>query len=163
MTRVVLGLGANLGDRRATLSEAARRIASNIAPIEAASWVYETAPVGPPQPHYLNAAVLLRWPDDDLRGLLARLLEVELSLGRVRAERWGPRTIDVDILWADEVALASPELTVPHPRLHERAFAVLPLLDVAPDAPYRVPPTPPGEVERFAPPSDWFIVPAVAQ
>jgi len=156
MTRVVIGLGSNLGDRLVTLREAAHRITSEIASIESASHIYETAPIGPPQPRYLNAAVLLRWPADDLRALLTRLLHIEESLGRVRTERWGPRTIDLDILWAEGVSLALSDLTVPHPHLHERAFALLPLLDVAPDAPYVVPVAAPGAIERRAPPSQWL-------
>ena len=157
-SRVVVGLGANLGDRLATLREAARRIASDVGPIEAGSRVYETAPVGPPQPRYLNAALLLRCPSLDLRVLLARLQSIEASLGRVRVERWAARTIDLDILWAEGIAIDVPGLTVPHPRLRERAFAILPLLDVAPDAPYASPPTAPGEIERFAPARspEWY-------
>ncbi len=147
--RVVIGLGSNLGDRIANLREAAHRIP---APIEAASRLYETAPVGPPQPHYLNAAVLVRW-QKELPLLLEQLLAIEASLGRVRVERWGPRTIDLDILWSDAVALDLPHLTVPHPRLHERPFALLPLLDVAPDAPFTVPSFEPGEIVRL--PGAW--------
>ncbi|WP_394832730.1 2-amino-4-hydroxy-6-hydroxymethyldihydropteridine diphosphokinase [Pendulispora rubella] len=156
--RVVVGLGSNLGDRLATLRETAGRICAEVAPIVAASWIYETAPVGPPQPHYLNAALLLHWAPDDLPALLAKLQAIEASLGRVRRERWGARTIDLDILWAEDVVLDLPRLTVPHPRVHERAFAILPLLDVAPDAPYARPATVPGEIERFAPGHEWVAL-----
>ena len=131
----MIGLGANLGDRLATLRAAASRIAVTIAPVERASRVYETAPVGPAQPDYLNAAVLVRWAGE-LDALLSELLALEASFGRVRDERWGPRTLDLDILWSDVLTSDREGLRVPHPRLNERAFAKLPLLDVAPDAPY---------------------------
>lgn len=130
--RVVVGLGANLGDRLATMREAVRRLAT-IARVEATSRVYETAPIGPPQPDYLNAAVRVAW-DGDAEALLDALLAIERALGRERRERWGPRVIDLDVLWIDGDIVATPRLEVPHPRLAERAFAVLPLLDVAPRA-----------------------------
>ena len=96
--------------------------------------VYATAPVGPPQPEYLNAAVLVEW-EGTAHGLLDALLGIEKSLGRTRhGERFGPRTIDLDVLWIEGLAVATPTLTVPHPRLEERAFALVPLLDVATDA-----------------------------
>jgi 2-amino-4-hydroxy-6-hydroxymethyldihydropteridine diphosphokinase len=146
----VVGLGSNLGDRRAMLDRAMRELA-RIARVEAASHVYETAPVGPPQGRFFNAAALIAFagtPEE----LLDALLAIERRLGRVRGERWGPRTIDLDVLWIDGVAVASERLTVPHPRLHERAFALAPLLEVRPDA--RDPATgdgyvvPPGDVVR---------------
>jgi 2-amino-4-hydroxy-6-hydroxymethyldihydropteridine diphosphokinase len=131
--RVVVGLGANLGDRLATMRAAVRELA-RVAAIAATSRVYETAPVGPAQPPFLNAAVLVSSWEGSPADWLRELLAIEASLGRVRAERWGPRTIDLDLLWADGVAVEGPELTVPHPRLRERAFALIPLLEVAPDA-----------------------------
>jgi 2-amino-4-hydroxy-6-hydroxymethyldihydropteridine diphosphokinase len=146
----VVGLGSNLGDRRALLDRAMREIA-RIARVEATSHVYETAPLGPPQGRFLNAAALVAFagtPEE----LLGALLAIEQRLGRVRRERWGPRTIDLDVLWIDGVAVASERLTVPHPRLRERAFALAPLLEVRPDA--RDPATgeryvvPPGDVVR---------------
>jgi 2-amino-4-hydroxy-6-hydroxymethyldihydropteridine diphosphokinase len=88
---------------------------------------------GPPQPEYLNAAVLLAFDGAPLE-LLDALLAIEARLGRVRAERWGPRTIDLDLLWIDGVAVEDARLEVPHPRLRERAFALVPLLEVAPEA-----------------------------
>lgn len=138
--RVVVGLGSNLGDRLATLREAVERIA-RVAEVRARSSVYETAPVGPPQPDYLNAAIAIEW-SAPLHALLDELLAIEASMGRVRRERWGARTIDLDILWADVTLDDPPRLIVPHPRLAERAFAVAPLLDVAPDAPFSLPPHP---------------------
>ncbi len=131
--RAVVGLGANLGERLVALRTAAARVAE-LGAVLARSRVYETDPVGgPEQPNYFNAALALETalsPEDLMRGLLA----IESSMGRVRAERNGPRTIDLDVLWIDGVVLASESLTVPHPRLVERAFALGPLLDVAPDA-----------------------------
>lgn len=96
--------------------------------------MYETAPVGgPPQGDFLNAAVLV-----DVRGepleLLDALLSIERSLGRVRDARWGPRTIDLDILWIEGVVFEHPRLVVPHPHLTERAFALAPLLELVPAA-----------------------------
>jgi len=131
--RAVVGIGANLGDRLATMREAARRI-DGAAPIRARSRVYETAPVGgPAQPPFLNAAVLVAFDGSALE-LLDSLLGIEASLGRVRTEHWGPRIIDLDVLWIRGIAVDLPGLVVPHPRLRERAFALRPLLDVAPDA-----------------------------
>jgi 2-amino-4-hydroxy-6-hydroxymethyldihydropteridine diphosphokinase len=101
-----------------------------------ASPVYETAPVGPPQPDYLNAAVLFAYEGEPL-DLLDALQGIEAALGRARVpgrERWGPRPIDLDILWIEGLAMESDRLVVPHPRLTERAFALRPLVDVLPDA-----------------------------
>jgi 2-amino-4-hydroxy-6-hydroxymethyldihydropteridine diphosphokinase len=131
--RSVVGLGANLGDRLAAMQAAAREIHVAVS-IEATSRVYETAPVGgPPQGEFLNAAVLLLYEGSPSE-LMTLLLEIELALGRARGPHWGPRTIDLDLLWMEGVVIDSPSLTVPHPHLRERAFAVAPLLDLAPDA-----------------------------
>ena len=131
--RAVVGIGSNLGDRLATMREAVRCIAT-IARVEARSRVVETAPVGgPPQGDFLNAAVCVAW-DGTAEALLDALLGIERALGRERREKWGPRTIDLDVLWIDGVVVDSPRLVVPHPHLLERAFAVVPLLDVAPNA-----------------------------
>ena len=132
MSRVAIGLGANLGDREATLREAVQRIA-RLGRIEAVSSTYETAPWGKAdQPEFLNAALVL---DTALapRDLLDALLEIERGLGRDRSreQRWGPRAIDLDILlYGDVVSTGDP--AIPHPRLHERAFALLPLAEIAP-------------------------------
>jgi 2-amino-4-hydroxy-6-hydroxymethyldihydropteridine diphosphokinase len=131
--RVVVGLGSNVGDRLAHLQAAAQRI-GKICHVERASHVYETAPVGgPPQGAFYNAALLLTYEGEPLH-LLDALQAVETILGRVRDVRWGPRTIDVDILWIEGLAMESDRLVVPHPRLTERPFALRPLVDVAPDA-----------------------------
>jgi 2-amino-4-hydroxy-6-hydroxymethyldihydropteridine diphosphokinase len=129
-----LGLGANLGDRLATLRSAVDRLAARGVFVTRSSRVWESEPVGGPegQPAYLNAVVRVRTdlgPDD----LLAACLAVEEELGRVREERWGPRTIDVDVLLVDGLVRSDPELTVPHPRLRERAFVLLPLVEIEPD------------------------------
>lgn len=105
--------------------------------VVARSRVYETAPVGgPPQPQFLNAAILVECTLG-LPALLETLLRIEVSLGRVRGPgeiRFGPRTLDLDVLWAEGITFDDPRLTVPHPRLTGRAFALLPLLEVAPGA-----------------------------
>jgi 2-amino-4-hydroxy-6-hydroxymethyldihydropteridine diphosphokinase len=129
----VVGLGANLGDRLATMQGAVREI-HRVLPIEGTSRVYASAPVGgPPQGEFLNAAVLIL-RDGSPSDLMEELLAIERGLGRTRGTRWGPRTIDLDVLWIEGVSIDSPSLTVPHPHLRERAFAVAPLLDLVPDA-----------------------------
>jgi len=130
---VVIGLGSNLGDRRAYLEAAAERVAA-IGRTVCVSPIYETRPVGgPAQGDYLNLALRI---ETELRprALLDGLLGIEHALGRRRFERWTARTIDLDVLWIRDLAVDEPGLCVPHPRLVERAFALVPLLDVAPDA-----------------------------
>jgi 2-amino-4-hydroxy-6-hydroxymethyldihydropteridine diphosphokinase len=129
---VVVGLGSNLGAREATLAAAVADL-GQLGSALRVSALYETDPVGPPQPSYLNAAVRLEVPGEP-RVLLARLLDVERRYGRVRREKWGPRTLDLDILWIDGVSHTDPDLVVPHAALRERRFALAPLLDVAPEA-----------------------------
>lgn len=128
--RAFLALGSNLGDRRAHLASA---IAS-MPDLVAVSPVYETAPVGGPdqQGAYLNLVVEL---DTEMtpRELLALCGRLEQAAGRVRLERWGPRTLDVDVVWIDGVTVDEPDLEVPHPRMLERRFVQVPLLDLAPD------------------------------
>lgn len=132
----VIGLGANLGERLSALRAACTRIAT-LGTIRARSRVWETDFVGPPemgaQPRFLNAAIAL---ETQLTGaaLMQSLLDIEQSMGRVRAEKNGPRSIDLDLLWIEGVTLATELVTVPHPRLKERAFALAPLLEVAPAA-----------------------------
>ena len=135
---VVIGIGANLGDRLATMREAVARI-ERVAGLRriARSSVYETAPVGlVHQPAFLNAAISVECTLSP-HALLDTLLDIEKALGRTRGVsevRWGPRVIDLDVLWMAGVVLDDPGLVVPHPRLHERAFALVPLLEVAPHA-----------------------------
>lgn len=132
MLDAVIGLGSNLGDRRGYLTLAAARI-RGLGEIARASAIYETDPVGAPQPQFLNAALRLETTLSPAE-LLAALLGVEGSLGRVRRERWGPRVIDLDILWCRGVVVTTEALVVPHPELRARPFALVPLLDVAPEA-----------------------------
>ncbi len=134
-TRVVIGLGANMGDRRGNIDRAIAMLAATEGvEVLAVSPIAETAPVGPPQDPYLNGAVLVR-TTLSLRALLDAALAIEQSLGRVRGERWGPRTLDLDLLWSDGPAVNEPGLVVPHPELMNRTFALGPLLAVLPDAP----------------------------
>ena len=127
--RAFLGLGSNVGDRWATLRQAVGALSG----VVAVSPVYETEPVGgPAQDRYLNIVVELDSPLDPHQ-LLERCRELEAAAGRVRAERWGPRTLDVDVLWVDGASSDDGELTVPHPRMHERNFVMRPLLDLDPD------------------------------
>lgn len=128
---VYLGLGSNLGDRLGNLRRALAMLAE-IASIEAVSSVYETAPWGvKEQPRFLNAVCRARTSLSPER-LLEELQRIEKALGRQRGERWGPRPIDLDILFYDELVRDTPELTLPHPLLHERAFVLVPLAEVAP-------------------------------
>jgi 2-amino-4-hydroxy-6-hydroxymethyldihydropteridine diphosphokinase len=145
MPRAVVGIGSNLGDRIESMRVAVRWIGRMAPGRVRCSPVYETDPVGPPQPRFLNAAVLFeeaRHPRELLKGLIA----IERELGRIRTERWGPRIIDLDILWIEGVTCSEPGLQVPHASLTEREFALRPLLDLVPGAidprtgqPFRMP------------------------
>jgi 2-amino-4-hydroxy-6-hydroxymethyldihydropteridine diphosphokinase len=133
MGRFFLGLGSNLGDRERNLARATALLARTPGvEIHRRSSLYESAPVGPPQPDYLNAVLEV---DCALsaRELLEVCKAVERALGRVPGPRWGPRPVDVDLLLADDI-VAEPHLQVPHLELHRRAFALAPLCEVAPDA-----------------------------
>ena len=133
MTRAYVGLGANLGPREVTLLRAVDLLAAaDGVEVVAVSHLRETEPVGVvDQPPFLNGAVAI---DTSLsaRELLEVLLEIERALGRVRGERWGPRTVDLDLLVYGEETLDEPGLRVPHPRLAERRFALEPLADLDP-------------------------------
>jgi len=133
MTRAHVGLGSNLGDRLATLDAAVRALdADESTHVMAVSRVFETVPVGgPEQGPYLNAVAVLE-TDRSPYQLLDLLQSTETSLGRVRAEHWGPRTADLDLILYDGPPIDSPELTVPHPRARERAFVLVPLCDADP-------------------------------
>jgi len=133
-----IALGSNLGDRLEMLRRATARLASRngVSAIAKTSSVWETAPRGiESQPAFLNAVleVKTRYAPE---ALLAAALSVERSMGRKRAPgtRWGPRVIDLDLLLLGERVIDSPTLTIPHPRLHERAFVLVPLCEVLPDA-----------------------------
>ncbi len=133
MKRAYVALGSNLGDRVAHLQSAVDGLSRSAAVrVVAISRVYETEPVGgPEQDAYLNAVVAI---DTSLApdALLAFVQELERAAQRVRAERWGPRTLDVDLLLYDDEHIDTAELTVPHPRMWERGFVLAPLRDVAP-------------------------------
>ncbi|GAT70330.1 2-amino-4-hydroxy-6-hydroxymethyldihydropteridine diphosphokinase [Planomonospora sp. ID91781] len=133
--RAVLALGGNLGDRLATLQGGLDALAATPGlDLVAVSPVYETDPVGgPEQGPYLNAVAVAETSLTP-RELLARAQETENAFGRVRTERWGARTLDVDLISVGEVVSGDPELTLPHPRAHERAFVLVPWLQADPDA-----------------------------
>jgi 2-amino-4-hydroxy-6-hydroxymethyldihydropteridine diphosphokinase len=128
--RAFLGLGSNMGDRRAFLREAL----SDLPDVVAVSRVYETDPVGgpPDQDKYLNLVVELD-TDRSPRELLGIAHRLETAAGRVRGERWGSRTLDIDVLLVGDLEVAEPDLEVPHPRMRERAFVLIPLHDLAPE------------------------------
>jgi 2-amino-4-hydroxy-6-hydroxymethyldihydropteridine diphosphokinase len=135
VTRAYLGLGSNLGDRLGNLRRAVDLLDGRGVRVLRSSRVYETDPVGgPDQPDYLNAVVEVE-ASGSARDLLEACLAVEDELGRVRGERWGPRTVDVDVLTFDGQTIAEPDLRVPHPRMHERAFVLIPLLELDADPP----------------------------
>lgn len=131
VTRAFLGLGSNLGDRVGQLRDAVESLGP--VGLQATSTVYETEPVGgPEQGPYLNLVVELD-TDRSARELLGVCHRLESAAGRVREVRWGPRTLDVDVLWIDGVRVDEPDLVVPHPRLWERRFVLVPLRELAPD------------------------------
>jgi 2-amino-4-hydroxy-6-hydroxymethyldihydropteridine diphosphokinase len=135
MTRAYLGLGSNLGDRLANLGRAVRLLQERGVDVVRSSRVYETEPVGgPSQPDYLNAVIEAR-TESSARELLRSALAVEEEMGRIRTERWGPRVIDVDVLTYGDEHIDETDLTVPHPRMHERAFVLIPLLELDADPP----------------------------
>jgi 2-amino-4-hydroxy-6-hydroxymethyldihydropteridine diphosphokinase len=128
----VLSLGSNLGDRWANLRVGVEVVGSML-PVVAVSPVYETAPVGvTDQPAYLNLVALV--DSDDAEQVFAAAQAAEAVRGRARTQRWGPRTLDVDVIAVDGTLSTDPRLTLPHPRAHERAFVLLPWLDVDPDS-----------------------------
>ena len=131
--RAYLALGSNLGDRQMYLQRAVDALGADPdVDVVAVSRVYETDPVGgPEQDAYLNAVVAIE-TDLDPHALLECAHRLEHDAQRVRIERWGPRTLDVDILLYDDVQLETPDLVVPHPRMWERGFVLAPLRDVAP-------------------------------
>ncbi|MEM6436598.1 MAG: 2-amino-4-hydroxy-6-hydroxymethyldihydropteridine diphosphokinase [Cyanobacteria bacterium P01_D01_bin.115] len=126
-----IALGSNLGDSLTILQGA---IAALTQPphitVTTCSSIYTTAPVGPPQPDYYNACALLKTnlaPEE----LLRTLLQIEMTFGRVRRERWGPRLLDLDLLLFGNVVMTTPTLQLPHPRMHERPFVLVPLAEIA--------------------------------
>lgn len=127
--RAFLGLGTNLGDRRRYLSEAVEAIPDLVS----VSSVYETEPVGgPEQGAFLNIVAELA-TELEPYDLLELCRSLERAAGRERRIRWGPRTLDVDVLWVDGVTMDDDDLTIPHPRMYQRNFVVVPLLEIAPE------------------------------
>jgi 2-amino-4-hydroxy-6-hydroxymethyldihydropteridine diphosphokinase len=154
-----VGVGSNMGDRLENLSSAVRELArtSGVRCVRSSS-VYETAPVGgPEQGDFLNAVVEIS-TELEPHAVLEALQRIETELGRVRAERFGPRTIDLDLLLYGDEEIDDPDLTVPHPRMRERAFVVVPLMelgagDALPKGRRLEPVTDAAQtVRRFAPP-----------
>lgn len=132
MSNAVLSVGSNLGDRLAYLRSALDRMRPCV---DAVSPVYETPPWGPvSQPDYLNAVILASDDTADPPVWLARAHAAEDAAGRVRDQRWGPRTLDVDVIAVDDIELDDPDLTLPHPLAAERAFVLVPWLAVDPEA-----------------------------
>ena len=137
MTRAVLSLGANLGDRAGAIRAAITALKDD--GLIARSTLYETPPWGPvEQPPYLNAIVVVSGPRD-AHGWLVRAHELEQAAGRTREQRWGPRTLDVDVLLVGDERVDDPDLVIPHPRMAERAFVVVPLADLNPAWRSRIP------------------------
>jgi 2-amino-4-hydroxy-6-hydroxymethyldihydropteridine diphosphokinase len=130
VTRAFLALGSNLGDRVAHLRGAIEALPD----VAAESPVFETDPIGGPdgQEPYLNMVVELA-TDLSAREMLDAARQAEAAAGRERLVRWGPRTLDVDVVWVDGVDVDEPDLQVPHPRIHERPFVLAPLARLAPD------------------------------
>jgi 2-amino-4-hydroxy-6-hydroxymethyldihydropteridine diphosphokinase len=137
VTKAVLSIGSNLGDRLARLAAVVAELRAELVDV---SGVYETAPWGPiDQDDYLNAVLLADAPARDALGWLEFARTAERAAGRVRDVRWGPRTLDVDVIQVTtdagvDVVSDDPDLTLPHPRAHERGFVLLPWLAVQPDA-----------------------------
>jgi len=133
VSRCAVGVGSNLGDRLAHLRAAVSGL-SAVSRVAAVSSVYETAPIGgPEQGPFFNAVVVIETAHTP-RGLLRELLVIERSRGRVRDTRWGPRTLDLDLILWDRQPVSEPGLAIPHPRMLDRRFVLEPLLEVWPDA-----------------------------
>jgi 2-amino-4-hydroxy-6-hydroxymethyldihydropteridine diphosphokinase len=131
LQQVAIALGSNLGESRSTLDEALKALDRNegVRVVRRSSW-YRSAPIGPVQPDYVNGCALLEValaPE----ALLDVLQATENLFGRVRAERWGPRTLDLDLILYGQQRIATERLEVPHPRMAERAFVLLPLAEIA--------------------------------
>jgi 2-amino-4-hydroxy-6-hydroxymethyldihydropteridine diphosphokinase len=131
--RVAIALGSNLGDSCAILDAALKTLAvSPSITLQKLSHYYQTVAVGPVQPDYVNACALVSTTLSP-HALLESLLNIEVQFGRVRRERWGPRLLDLDLLLFDGLILNTPNLQIPHPRMVERAFVLVPLVEIAAD------------------------------
>ena len=154
MTHAVLSVGSNMGDRLAYLRSAVDRMRPYLG---AVSPVYETPPWGPvSQPDYLNAVILASDDRADPAVWLARAHAAEDAAGRVRDRRFGPRTLDVDVVAVDDIEQSDPDLTLPHPRAAERAFVLVPWLAVDPEA--RLPGGSVADLVTQLPPSEISAV-----
>jgi 2-amino-4-hydroxy-6-hydroxymethyldihydropteridine diphosphokinase len=161
VTRAFLGLGSNIGDRLESLRTAVSLLEGRGIHVARSSRVYATDPVGgPEQPEFLNAVIEVEAPGS-AGDLLEACLQIEGRMGRERGERWGPRVIDLDVLTFGREDIDEPDLQVPHPRMHERAFVLIPLLELEADPPLpggskaadlRLESTALGGVRPFAPP-----------
>ncbi len=133
MATIILSTGSNLGDRRAVLAAASQSISRFIGPVLCASGLYETAAWGlTDQPSFLNQALKV----DTLlspEAVLEKITEIEQHLGRIRDQKWGPRLIDIDLLYYGSVIIHEENLVVPHPEIPQRRFVLEPLMDIAPD------------------------------
>jgi 2-amino-4-hydroxy-6-hydroxymethyldihydropteridine diphosphokinase len=135
MSQCALALGSNLGDSLKTLESSITVLNSTpgINLLAVSSW-YRTKPIGPPQPDYLNGCATFnvqQTPEE----LLTLLQAIELQFGRIRTEKWGARTLDLDLLLYDDLIINTPNLIIPHPRMNERAFVLVPLAEIAADWP----------------------------
>jgi 2-amino-4-hydroxy-6-hydroxymethyldihydropteridine diphosphokinase len=136
-TLVFLSLGSNVGDREANLRDAQKRLGA-VGRVTAVSSFYETEPVEfTQQPWFLNCAVALETAQTPQQ-LMTSILNIEEAMGRRRVQKKGPRTIDIDILLFGDAVLDSPEVTIPHPAMHERRFVLEPLAEIAPEVRHRV-------------------------
>jgi len=131
--QAAIALGSNLGDSHAIVDAALTTIAQTPGiKLGAHSHHYQTIAIGPPQPDFINACTLLNtWLTPET--LLNSMLDIETKFGRVRREYWGARSLDLDLLLFDDIVLDLPQLQIPHPRMHQRAFVLVPLAEIAPD------------------------------
>ena len=133
MADYYLLLGSNMGNREQNLDHAVEQIGSKLGKVVTQSSIYETEPWGlEQQPAFLNMAVQVESGLEPM-AFLENIFEIQKSMGKVQTGHWGPRNIDIDILYCDDVVLKSETLTIPHPRLYERNFALVPLIEIAGD------------------------------
>ncbi|WP_156481659.1 MULTISPECIES: 2-amino-4-hydroxy-6-hydroxymethyldihydropteridine diphosphokinase [unclassified Anabaena] len=131
--RSAIALGSNLGDSLAILAAAIQELATiDGIKLETTSSWYRTKAVGPPQPDYINGCAIVQ-VEMSPQELLETLLAIEQKFGRVRQEHWGARSLDLDILLYDDLMIDTPTLQIPHPRMQQRAFVLVPLAEIAPD------------------------------
>lgn len=131
-SKTAIALGSNLGDSLAILGSAIKTLdrIPGIKIVSLSSW-YQTKAIGPPQPDYINGCISAL-AEQEPHSLLQILLDIEKQFGRIRQEKWGPRTLDLDLLLYDDLILETPNLQIPHPRIRERAFVLAPLAEIVP-------------------------------